>query len=439
MAQISPFRGVRYNTSIVKDISKVICPPYDIISQGLEQELYERSEYSFIRIEQGWQSPKDKDEDNKYTRAAASFKKWLDKKILVSEQRQAVYIHDHYFKYQGKEYKRRGLIARVRLEEWDRMIVRPHEGTLAGPKRDRINLLWALNANTSPIFTLYEDKEKKVASALADRADRGEVKPVIDFSDDGERHTVYAITQPELIERVCRSFNGKPLYIADGHHRYESAQVYRRERIACTRGVQKDDPMNFMMMTLVDFDDPGLLVLPPHRLLRGVSKSNMSGLEDKLGAFFDIKKISLNSNDVWQKIDSFMDRKNEIGLVLYGLDEDKLLLLRLRDIEKAGKLMPYFHSDTYKKLDVSVIDHVILEEMLGIGSGQEKGIDYDYNRKDSISKVTNQEYQLAFILKPVAAKTIKAIADASDKMPHKSTYFHPKLPSGLVLYWIDKP
>ncbi|GAG46933.1 unnamed protein product, partial [marine sediment metagenome] len=122
-----------------------------------------------------------------------------------------------------------------------------------------------------------------------------------------------------------------------------------------------------------------------------------------------------------------------------GLDEDKLMLLRLRDFEEASKLMPYFHSDTYKKLDVSVIDHVILEEMLGIGSGQEEGIDYDYNRKDAFNKVINQEYQLAFILKPVAAKAIKAIADASDKMPHKSTYFHPKLPSGLILYWMDRP
>ncbi len=436
MAHISPFRGVRYNTSIIKDISKVVCPPYDIINQELEQELYERSEYNFIRIEHGWQSSKDNDADNKYTRAASFFRKWLDKKVLVSEEQQTFYIHDHYFKYQGKEYKRRGLIARVRLEEWDSMVVRPHEGTLAEPKKDRISMLWALNANTSPIFTLYEDIEKKIASALTDEV---AVKPIMDFYDNGERHTVYAITQTELIGRICSGFSGKPLYIADGHHRYESAQVYRRERMACSTGIEKDDPLNFVMMTLVDFDDPGLLVLPPHRLLRGVSKSDMDGLEDKLRAFFDIKKISLNSNDVWQKVDSFMDRKNEIGLVLYGLDEDELMILTLRDFEKASKLMPYFHSDTYKKLDVSVIDHVILEEMLGIGSGQEKGIDYNYSREDAINKVTNQEYQLAFIIRPIEAKTIKTIADSSDKMPHKSTYFHPKLPSGLVLYWMDKP
>jgi len=436
MAQISPFRGVRYNTSVVNDISKVICPPYDIIGKKLEQELHERSEYSFIRIEQGWQSQKDNDEDNKYSRAAASFKKWLEKKVLISEKKQAVYIHDHYFKYQGKEYKRRGLIARARLEEWDSMIVRPHEGTLAGPKRDRINLLWALNANTSPIFSLYEDNEKKVASALAEKE---EIKPVIDFSDKGERHIVYAVTKPELIDNICNGFRDKPLYIADGHHRYESAKTYRREHAACTKKIDKDDPLNYVMMTLVDFDDPGLLVLPPHRLLRGVSKANIVGLEDKLSAFFEIKKISLESDDIWRRIDSFMGESNEIKIVLYGIDNDKLMLLTLRDVEKAGKLMPNFHSDIYKKLDVSVIDHVILEEMLGIGSGQEKGIDYNYNREDAVKKVANQEYQLAFIIKPMAPKTIKDIADASDKMPHKSTYFHPKLPSGLMLYWMDKP
>jgi len=435
MAQVYPFRGVRYNTSIIKDVSDVLCPPYDIIGQKMEQELYEKSEFGFIRIEQGRQSLKDSDEDNKYTRAAAYFKEWLDKKVLISEKKPAVYIHDHYFSYNGKEYKRRGLVARVRLEEWDRMIVRPHEGTLAGPKRDRVNLLWALNANTSPIFCLYEDKEKKVTSALNEE----KTKSVIDFRDDGERHIVYAITNPEMVKRICKGFSGKPLYIADGHHRYESAQVYRREKMACTKEATNDDPMNFVMMTLVDFDDPGLLVLPPHRLIGGISKVNMAGLEDKLRAFFYIEKTSLKKKDVWQEIDYFMGKKNEIRLVLYGTDKDKLLMLRLRDIEKAGKLMPYFHSDTYKKLDVSVIDHVILEEMLGIGSGQEKGIDYNYNREDAIKKVNDKEYQLAFILKPVAARTIKEIADASDKMPHKSTYFHPKLPSGLIVYWMDKP
>jgi len=312
------------------------------------------------------------------------------------------------------------------------MVVRPHEGTLAGPKSDRISLLGALKANTSPIMALFEDKEKQVSSLLSGQASS---PPLISLAaSNGEGHQVWAITEPEVIARICRSFSDKPLYIADGHHRYESALVYRRQRRALSSPIATDEPLNFVMMTLVDFADPGLVILPPHRLIRGLSSSRLNSLMDKLNLFFDIKEIPLSTPKIWQRIDELVTEADRIRLVLFGLEAGQLLVLTLRDLTAAGQMMPYFHSEVYKRLDVSIVDHVILEELLGLSSGEEARITYNYDRQETVNRVLAGEYQLAFILKPVTAGVIKAIADAGDRMPRKSTYFYPKVPSGLVFY-----
>ncbi|MES0329441.1 MAG: DUF1015 domain-containing protein, partial [Dehalococcoidales bacterium] len=183
MAEICPFRGVRYNQSLVDDLAAVICPPYDVISPQMEQYLNAASPYNFIRIEQGRQTPQDTPVDNKYTRVATTLNKWLDDGVMLMDKNPAIYLHDHSFTCQGRSYTRRGIVVRVRLEEWDSMVIRPHEGTLAGPKSDRMNLLWELKANTSPIFSLYEDSRRKVASRLDQQA---ESKPIMSLSSGGE-------------------------------------------------------------------------------------------------------------------------------------------------------------------------------------------------------------------------------------------------------------
>ena len=432
MAEIAPFCGVRYNESLTGDLSAVICPPYDVISPQMEPELYRHSEYNFIRIEHGRPLLQDTASDNRYTRSAATLERWLKEGILIVDKVPAIYLHDHYFAYQGKKHRCRGLVVRVRLEEWDRMVVRPHEGTLAGPKSDRISLLGALKANTSPIMALFEDKEKQVSSLLSGQASS---PPLISLAaSNGEGHQVWAITEPEMIARICRSFSDKPLYIADGHHRYESALVYRRQRRALSLPIATDEPLNFVMMTLVDFADPGLVILPPHRLIRGLSSSRLNSLMDKLNLFFDIKEMPLSTPKIWQRIDELVTEADRIRLVLFGLEAGQLLVLTLRDLTAAGQMMPYFHSEVYKRLDVSIVDHVILEELLGLSSGEEARITYNYDRQETVNRVLAGEYQLAFILKPVTAGVIKAIADAGDRMPRKSTYFYPKVPSGLVFY-----
>ena len=431
MAEICPFRGVRYNQSLVGDLAAVICPPYDVISPQMEQALNAASPYNFIRIEQGRQTPQDTPADNKYTRAAATLKKWLDDGVMLTDKAPAIYLHDHSFTCQGKTYTRRGIVVRVRLEEWDSMVIRPHEGTLAGPKSDRKSLLWELKTNTSPIFSLYEDSRRQVASRLDQQA---EGEPIMSLSSGGESHRVWAITDPEAIAAIAGSLAPKPLYIADGHHRYETALVYRREQLTLSPALAADDPSNYVMMTLVDFNDPGLIILPPHRLLRGLPHASLDGLMAKLDLFFEVDALPLDGDGVWPKVDELLAESGKIRLVLFGLKPGQLLVLTLRDMAAAGQMMPYFHSEAYKKLDVSVVDHVILEELLAMSSDEVSGIDYSYDRQDAVKRVAAGEYQLAFILKPVSAAVIKDIADAGDRMPRKSTYFYPKLPSGLLMY-----
>jgi len=434
MAEVYSFRGVRYNQLLVKDLATVICPPYDIITPQMAEELYRRSEYNFVRVESNRELPQDTAKDNKYTRSAATLEQWLEQGVLEVDDVPAIYFHDHYFIHLGREYRRRGILLRVRLEEWDRMVVRPHEGTLFKAKNDRLSLLWALQVNTSPILALFEDKRQQVSSVLAAQERN---KPIISSrSASGEGHNVWAITEPEAINQIRYSLAHQPLYIADGHHRYESALAFWRERRTYSSSVSGNEPFNFVMMTLVDFSDPGLIILPPHRLIRGISKSTLDGMIAGLKMFFDIDKLPLSMPGVWQQVDDLLTGEaNQVRLALFGLAPEHVFVLRLRDFIAASRMMPYFHSELYKRLDVSVVDHIILEKVLELSSDREEVLlSYSYSREDAINRVLDKEYQLAFLLSPFKAEIVKAVADAGDRMPRKSTYFYPKSPAGLVFY-----
>jgi len=353
--------------------------------------------------------------------------------VLRVDEAPAIYLHDHTFMHQGKEYTRRGMVAAVGLEEWDSKVIRPHEGTLARPRGDRISMLWACQANTSSIMALFEDGERQVSAVLSAQ---DKEKPAISVEGaDGEKHRVWVITDNEAVDRICGSIARKPLYIADGHHRYESALTYQRERRTCSASPSADEPFNFVMMTLIDFADPGLVVLPPHRLVRGLSKTALEGLADKLSTFFDVEEWQTSQPEVWQRVDDILlGEDGQKRLVLFGPEPGRLLVMKLRDAAAASQMMPYFHSDLYKGLMVSVVDHIILERVLGVDSEREEAVlAYSYDRQDAVNMVSDQEYQLALLLSPVAAGLVKAVADAGDRMPRKSTYFYPKTPSGLVL------
>ena len=429
MADIRPFRGTHYNQTLLQDWSRVICPVYDIIPPGQNEQLYSRSPFNFVRLEAGRELPQDTPSDNKYTRAAATLKDWLRDGVLEVDRVPAIYMHDHVFTFGERVYKRRALIARVHLEEWDRMVIRPHESTFAEARSDRLSLLWAIEANTSSILSLYQDDKGSVRSVLAHAEKR---PPAIDLTmSAGEAHRVWALSDPAVTGQISAALSGLPLYIADGHHRYESALAYRRQRRTTSQSTA-EEPFDFVMMTLVAFDDPGLLILPPHRLVRGISKPIFEGLRHKLEALFKIDEWDSDAPGVWERLDSLRKAQDKTTLALFGLNKHSLLVLEPEDMEALAPLMPQFHSELYRKLEVSIIDHVILEELLGLTHEKDK-VSYTYNREDAMERVLNGEFQLTFLLEPIKAEVIKGIADLSDKMPKKSTYFYPKVPAGLVV------
>jgi uncharacterized protein (DUF1015 family) len=441
MTEIRPFRGVRYNQQKISDLASVICPPYDVITPQLQEELYQTSEYNFVRIEYNRELPQDNPEDNRYTRAAANISEWLQKDILKWEAEPTFYIHQHHFTCLGRQYKRDNIIACIKLEEWDKKIVLPHENVMPKPKSDRLNMLWACQSNTSPVLSLFEDPQRTISFLLTAQMIN---QPLINVVDNfGERHKVWTITQPDAIKQIQQVFSAQPIYIADGHHRYDSALTYRRERMAQAGAFAGEAEgargYDFVMMNLVDFADPGLVVLPTHRLVRGISRSVLAGLKSQLSLIFELQEIPLNSPDLWTRLDSLLTGvapdTEIVRLGLFGLDPQNAVVLTLRDFRKTNPLMPSFHGDLYKKLDVSLVDHVVLEKLLGFSKEKEEiSLAYNHDRIEAWNRVKNQEFQLLFLVNPVKPELIKAIADEGDRMPRKSTYFYPKTPAGLVFY-----
>jgi len=434
MACVCPFQGIRYNQSKIKDLSGTLCPPYDVISNEQQQELYGLSEYNFIRLEHGRDLPQDTNRDNKYTRAATTLNKWLTQAIVTVDKTPAYYLHEYTFYYQGKELKRCGLIAQVQLEDWGRRIIYPHEGTLSQPKSDRLNLLWALQATTSPILALYEDTRQKLNTLLARERRRAPVSTIKMTTE--EHHRLWIISAKEVVSQIEQYFTNQPLYIADGHHRYESALTYRREKQLDATSIN-EVAVNYTLMSLIDFADPGLLILPPHRLVRGLSRSILHELPKKLSSFFEITKLPISDSDVWQRIDQLLSGGSEssdhVKLAMFGLDTEEVFFLRMRNFTAASNLMPSFHTELYKRLDVSVIDHIILDNLLSLGNRHDESLlDYSYDRMEAINRVRDGEYQLSFLISPVKPALIKAVATIGDRMPRKSTYFYPKEPAGLV-------
>jgi uncharacterized protein (DUF1015 family) len=314
------------------------------------------------------------------------------------------------------------------------MIVRPHEGTLAKPKSDRLHVLWTLQTNTSPIMALYEDKENVIAPLLEKAAKN---KPAYTASKvNGESHKVWAVDDAALISLIYGNLKNKPLYIADGHHRYESALNYQKEKRSSLKSEKKEQPYDYVMMTIINMDDPGLVILPAHRMVRGLTAAALEELPARLGSFFNIEERLIGKGNPETQISKLLNNtKDESRLLLCGLKKGHIQVLTVRDNEAIRPMFPAFHTDLYQKLDVSIVDHVILEELLGLNYDKASFLlDYLNDPTEAYNKVQTGEYQLGIIVNPVKPGAIKAIADSGDRMPRKSTYFYPKAPAGLVSY-----
>jgi uncharacterized protein (DUF1015 family) len=424
--EVSPFRGIRYNQEIVGDLARVICPPYDVITPEQQKLYYKKNDYNAIRLE--FPEPT----GDRYQRAAITFQQWLKQGVLQHDGISSFYLHDHRFQYSGEERVRRGLIARVKLEPWGRGIY-PHEETSSKAKSDRLQLMQACRANFSLLFSLYHDSERKVAPILSNVAEKEPLMSLrtrqSNLPDSNEAHILWAIIEPETVRELDKLLSSESVYIADGHHRYETALTYQQERAQGQSGGCEltADGFNYVMMELVEFSDPGLLVLPLHRLVRGIAPSILVGIGDQLRNLFVLESIRLKADSYQLPVDSCLG--------ILGLQPSSLVVLKKRQDISLEAMMPSDRSRAYQEFGVSILNHIILDRLLGLTS--KENIAYTVDVKEAYQQIKEGKYQLAFLLNPPQPEMVKAVADAQDRMPRKSTYFYPKLPAGLIINPLD--
>lgn len=406
-------------------MASIICPPYDVISPEEQKAYHKKHQYNVIHVEHPIESPEDTDTNNKYTRAASTFSEWLKNGILEADTTPTYYIHEHSFEYGDDTKVRMGLIACVHLEPWEKNIIIPHEYTIAKAKADRLQLIRACAANTSPVFGLYEDPGQRIAKLMQGKL--LDSKLLFEIKRGSETHRVWKANEPEFVQRVSHFMVTKPIYIADGHHRYETALAYRDERRQ-REAFTGDETYNYVMMTLTSFSDPGLLIMPIHRLLKNLPDKIMHELPAKLQKYFEVTSLPLSGSKVPYTQDAC--------IMAVGLEPHRVLALKLRTGVSLHDIMPENRSEAYKKLEACIVQHVILEHLMGITEETDL-IAYTPSIEHAMRLVETGEFQLSFLLDPISLMTIKAIADAKDRVPRKSTFFHPKLPTGLVMNRLD--
>jgi uncharacterized protein (DUF1015 family) len=427
MADVRPLRALRYDPARV-DPALAIAPPYDVISPALQAELYARSPHNIIRIEFGEQSPGDTPADSRYTRAAADLGAWRAAGVLTRTDPLSMYIYDLRFEWDGEPYSRKHVFGLVRLEEWDKGVVKPHEHTLSGPKQDRLELLRATRTQVSPVYCLYRRRSSGPAFIGSD------IVPY-DFEADGQRHVLSSVIHEPEIAGLHDTLANSDFYIADGHHRYETALAYRNECRDAAPNWTGDEPENFVLMAMTDASDPSLLVLPTHRL---VHRPLNTGAIDRLLTVFEVEDVGpLSGSAVGQ---SEKDSTDVTVFVALGLEPGRAHKLTLRDRAAAEASMPPEESAPWKRLDVNVLQYAILQSVFGIDDGALKAggaVTYIQSPEEAARAVSEGNAAAAFLLNATPVDQIIAVSDVNGRMPQKSTYFYPKLPTGLILYPFD--
>lgn len=426
MADVRPFRGLRFDPA-VGDPALAIAPPYDVISPAEQRALYERSTHNVVRVEYGEQSAGDTTSDNRYTRAARDLDAWRRTGVLIRDEMPAVYAYRQEFAWNGRRQTRAHYFATVRLEEWDKGIIKPHEHTLSGPKADRLDLLRATRMQISPVYCLYRPKSARTAMPEIDGV------PLYDFDADSQRHRLSAISAAPDIAAIAAHLADCDVYIADGHHRYETALKYRDECRAAAASWAGDEPENFVLMALTEAADPGLLVLPTHRLLT-VPTLPVDAVA-RIAVHFRVEAMA-SSGPLAEQALAHAGAEGPTAFLAVGIKPGTTHLLTLEDRASIEKLMPADQSDAWKRLDVSVLQYGILNHVFGIDDATlAVGTAVSYTQDPHVAEdaVATGRAKVAFLLNATPVEQVLAVADARGRMPQKSTYFYPKLPTGLVM------
>ncbi|MDD4953406.1 MAG: DUF1015 domain-containing protein [Candidatus Omnitrophica bacterium] len=426
MAKIKPFQAVIYNQEKIKDLSKVVCPPYDVISAKQQDYYHGLSEYNFIHILLG----KDISGEDKYERSADYFKGWLKNNILIRDRKPAVYFYSQDYKVRGENKTRLGFITLLRLEEENSAIFR-HEHTRLAPKEDRFNLMKQVKANLSPIFVIFSDK-KRIIQRVWQKDLQGQ-KPFIEVTDqDKVTHRLWRIESDDVLSYMQAGMAEENIFIADGHHRYEVACAYRAMMLKEGPGKpQEEEDFNYVLTYFTNTDARGLSILPFHRLVRLQQGLDIEDLKLKLKDDFDLEEIKDKSRFFF-----LMEKGGRSEHVLGMYKDKRYWLLRLKNVRILDKMVPDKPKE-YRSLDAVILNYLVLKKVLAFGEQDNQNITYGPFPDEFIEKVDNDPFSIAFFLNPVRIEQIMAVAEKGERMPPKSTYFYPKVLSGLVINKFD--
>lgn len=430
MANLKPFKGIFYDASKVSELAAITAPPYDVISPEAQERYYTRHPYNIVRLILGKTFPSDGTKKNRYTRAQEHFEEWTKEKVFIRDQESCFYLYQQKYRAANKEKVVRGIISLVKLEKLGSGIL-PHEKTMPKPKKDRLNLLRTCRANFDQIFSVYSDPQNQLEPILQPYLTS---QPFIEVRDEEEvLHQIFSISDKDAQAKISEIMKNKTLYIADGHHRYETALNYQGEQKRKYPELE-EQPYDYVMMLLVNLDSEDLTILPNHRLLKTIPLS-IEALREKLGLFFEIEPIQ--EKLARKELSSILvERGSKNHVFALYLANEGFFLITLKSEEIVDASINKQHSSEWKHLDVSILHSLILEKLLGF---KEKELEINSFTKVvqsadvAIEKIDKGEYKAAFFLNPTKIEEIKKIAANGERMPQKSTYFYPKLLSGLII------
>jgi len=425
MVDVVPFTGLRYNEEKSGPLSELIAPPYDVIRPDMQEELYTRNPHNVVRLILGKQFEDDNDSNSRYKRSAKDFSDWQSTGILKEDAKPSFYVYSQEYTFNGQTNNRIGFFARVRLEDFDKGNICPHEFTLAKAKKDREQLIRACRANFSPVFGLFSDPAGKIDGKLAKIIKH---PPLAEIDEDSVIHRMWQVNDSETVQFLSGSFKDKKVYIADGHHRYETSLAYHKEF-----GAEVPDSAHVMMF-LTNLDAQSLAIYPIHRQLKCPTPFNRQTFTKQLEPYFNVEPLA--KGQTADQLTALLEKtgKDKIAFCAY-LGQDDALLLKLKDIEN---VVPFMADDSnaLKVLDVYQLHTLVLRELLGIDTRKpehQQYITYNVRTAESMANVDAGTFDLVIFMNATRMDQVRELAEKGIRLPQKATYFYPKLLSGLVI------
>ena len=426
MIEVKPFHGLLYDTKVTGPLTEVTAPPYEVMSPALQESLYQKNPHNIIRLILGKVFSTDSEIDNRYTRSANKFRQWLEDKVLLRDPQPGFYLYRQEYEFEGEKFCRTGFFARVKTEAFSEGNILPHEFTLSKAKTDRTHLLNACHANFSPIFGLYSDPEGNIDALLKDEDN---IKPLSVINDGSVVHRIWRLNNPAICQKISDQIRDKKIYIADGHHRYETALTFSEAN------QDKVEDCAHVMMFLTNMDSDSMSIFPIHRVVKSPEPFDRESFLKKAGEYFDISPWSgtLNGTEVKSKLKELGD--SQITFCAY-MGKDHSFMLKVKGQKNIVPLLDHNEPEDMQVLDVAQLHTLLFRHILKIDTrekSEQQHVSYKVDSEEAMKMVDSSEYDIAFFMNPTLIEHVRRLAEKGVRLPQKATFFYPKLLSGLVI------